>query len=239
MARTFKVMAALLSYPDETIQQAAADFKSVLAEEGIVRQPHQARLAPLIDELARGDLYDLQERYVELFDRSAALSLHLFEHVHGEGSARGQAMVDLQALYAEHGLEITARELPDYLPLFLEFLSTFALDEARAMLGEPRHVLEALGDRLGKRQSIYASVFGALVGLAGDNAAAAVGDIRSEDDDPDDLEALDRIWEEQPVTFGPDEQGCSIAEDMVARLEVPGAEQPLPRGQRRRQEGRT
>lgn len=235
MARTFKVMAALLGYPDETIQEAAADFKSVLAEEGIIPQPQQALLAPLIDELAHGDLYDLQERYVELFDRSAALSLHLFEHVHGEGSARGQAMVDLQALYAEHGLEITAKELPDYLPLFLEFLSTFALDEARVMLGEPRHVLEALGDRLGKRESIYASVFAALVGLAGDNAAAEIADIQSEDDDPDDLEALDRIWEEQPVTFGPGEQGCSVAEDMVARLKVPDAEQPP----RRRQEGGT
>ena len=231
MMRTFKVMAALLSYPGEAIQEAAADFKSVLAEEGIVPQGQRMRLAGLIDELASGDLYDLQERYVELFDRSAALSLHLFEHVHGEGSDRGQAMVDLQALYAEHGLEIAAKELPDFLPLFLEFLSTFALDEARTMLGEPRNVLEALGDRLDKRASLYASVFRALVSIAADNAAAAIGDIRSEDDDPDDLEALDRIWEEEPVVFGPGEQGCSIADDMVARLKVPGRQQPPPRGQ--------
>lgn len=231
MTRTFKVMAALLSYPGKDIQEAAADFKPVLAEEGIIPQPQQMRLAPLIEELAARDLYDLQERYVQLFDRSRALSLHLFEHVHGESSDRGQAMVDLQELYAKHGLEITAKELPDYLPLFLEFLSTFPLDEARTMLGEPRHVLEALGERLGKRESIYASVFQALLCIAADNAAAEIGDIQSEDDDPDDLEALDRIWEEEPVVFGPGEQGCSVAEDMVARLKVPGARQPPLRGQ--------
>lgn len=225
MMRSFKVLAALLSYPGEAIQEAAVDFKAVLAEEGIIGQPHREGLAPLIEELASGDLYDLQERYVELFDRSRALSLHLFEHVHGEGSERGQAMVDLQALYAEHGLAITAKELPDFLPLFLEFLSTFDLDEARAQLGEPRHVLQALGDRLGKRESIYQSVFVALVGLAADNAAAAIGDIQSEDDDPDDLEALDRAWEEQPVTFGPGEPGCSIADDMVAKFKVPSGGQ--------------
>ena len=90
MARSFKVMAALLSYPDDAIKGAAVDFKSVLAREGIIAQDQQTLLAPLIEELASRDLYDLQERYVQLFDRSRALSLHLFEHVHGESRDRGQ-----------------------------------------------------------------------------------------------------------------------------------------------------
>ena len=77
----------------------------------------------LLDELATGDLYDLQERYVLLFDRTRSLSLHLFEHVHGESRDRGQAMVDLKALYERHGLLMSSSELPDHLPLFLEFLS--------------------------------------------------------------------------------------------------------------------
>ncbi|MEJ2459788.1 MAG: hypothetical protein P8Y58_17260 [Novosphingobium sp.] len=49
----------------------------------------------LIDDLVTRDLYDAQERYVLLFDRTRKLSLHLFEHVHGESRDRGQAMVDL------------------------------------------------------------------------------------------------------------------------------------------------
>ena len=75
----------------------------------------------MIDDLAGGDLYDLQERYVLLFDRTRSLSLHLFEHVHGESRDRGQAMVDLLKLYEEGGFTPTATELPDFLPLFLEY----------------------------------------------------------------------------------------------------------------------
>lgn len=223
MSRTFKVLAALLSYPTEDIQAAAPAFKSVLAEEGLLPERQQMRVGHLIDQLATRDLYDLQERYVSLFDRSKSLSLHLFEHVHGEGRDRGQAMVDLQELYAQHGLEISAKELPDYLPMFLEFLSVLPLPEARAMLGEPGHVLEALRDRMRKRKSIYASVFRAMLSIADSNAAASVTDIHTADEDPDDLEALDEAWAEEPVTFGPGEEGCPIADQMVAKMNAPAA----------------
>jgi nitrate reductase delta subunit len=229
MMRTFKILAALLSYPDEAIKQSAPAFKAVLADEGLIPERQQMRLGHLIDEIVSRDLYDLQERYVALFDRSTALSLHLFEHVHGEGRDRGQAMVDLQQVYADHGLMISAKELPDFLPMFLEFLSTLPRDEALTMLGEPRHVLEAIRDRLRKRKSIYASVFRALASIAGDNAAAQAGDILTADDDPDDLEALDRLWEEDPVVFGPGEQACPVADNLVAKMKIPDGEAPRTR----------
>ena len=78
----------------------------------------QRALNLLIDEIATSDLFDLQERYVDLFDRGRSLSLHLFEHVHGESCDRGQAMIDLLALYEKNGLTIGANELPDFIPLF-------------------------------------------------------------------------------------------------------------------------
>lgn len=226
MTRTFKVLAALLSYPTEDIQAAAPEFAQVLEDDGLLPDGQRLRLTQLIAQIADRDLYDLQERYVSLFDRSRSLSLHLFEHVHGESRQRGQAMVDLQALYAEHGLEIAAKELPDYLPLFLEFLSLLPLEEARALLGEPGHVLEAMRDRLRKRKSIYASVFRALIAIASANPAASRADIRTKDEDPDDLDALDEAWAEEPVTFGPGEQGCPAADQMVARMNAPAAPQP-------------
>jgi nitrate reductase delta subunit len=221
MTRTLKVLAALLSYPTEDTQAAAVVFKEVLAEEDLLPKRQQVRLGQLIDQIATRDLFDLQERFVQLFDRSKTLSLHIFEHVHGESRDRGQAMVDLQALYAEHGLEISAKELPDYLPLFLEFLSVLPLEEARNLLGEPGHVLEALRDRLRKRKSIYASVFRALLSIAASNPAAAQADIFTEEEDPDDLEALDRAWAEEPVTFGPGEDACPVADQMVAKMNAP------------------
>ena len=96
------------------------------------------QLKLLIDEIATGDLYDLQERYVLLFDRTRSLSLHLFEHVHGESRDRGQAMIDLKAQYEKNGLAISASELPDFVPLFLEFLSTRPVERGVRVVGSAR-----------------------------------------------------------------------------------------------------
>jgi nitrate reductase delta subunit len=171
------------------------------------RLPHRNRdrLDRLLEEMASGDLYDLQERYVLLFDRTRSLSLHLFEHVHGESRDRGQAMVDLKQLYERHGLFMSSSELPDHLPLFLEFLSAIPEAEACELLEETSHVLEAIRQRLKKRKSAYSSVFSCAQALAEakpqtDVVAALMGE---PDEDPNDLAALDAAWEEEEVTFGP------------------------------------
>ena len=118
--KSLRALAALLTYPTAELVAAAAEIRDVLDSEAVVPRAARAALHRLIDDLAAGDLYDLQERYGLLFDRTRSLSLHLFEHVHGESRDRGQAMVDLLKLYEENGYTPTARELPDYLPLFLE-----------------------------------------------------------------------------------------------------------------------
>ena len=116
----------------------------------------KAALGRLADDIGGRDAYDAQERYVLLFDRTRSLSLHLFEHVHGESRDRGQAMVDLMAMYEEDGFEIDTKELPDYLPMFLEYLSMKPRAEAVQLLDETAHILAALRERLKKRQSVYA-----------------------------------------------------------------------------------
>ncbi len=208
MAYTWRALGALLAYPTEELQSATDEIADVLAREGIVPAPARAGIDALLDELARTDIYELQERYFALFDRSRTLSLHLFEHVHGESRDRGQAMADLLGLYGGHGLEVTAGELPDYLPLFLEFLSLLPIPEARAMLSEPASILRVLADRLTGRDTRYASVMEALAQLAEAPATAAADDV---EEDPDDLAALDAAWEEAAVQFGPGEMldGCS------------------------------
>ena len=137
MARTYRALAALIAYPTEALQAATGEIAAVLAEEGLVPAPRRAAIDELLAELAGRDIYELQERYFALFDRSRTLSLHLFEHVHGESRDRGQAMADLIELYRGHGFEPTASELPDFLPLFLEFLSLLPGHEAQALLAEP------------------------------------------------------------------------------------------------------
>jgi nitrate reductase delta subunit len=227
MARTFKALSALISYPNEEIKADARECLAAIEGEGLLPAPVVRRLALLIDELAANDLYDLQERYVLLFDRTRSLSLHLFEHVHGESRDRGQAMIDLKAQYEQHGLYLAAAELPDFLPLFLEFLSTLPLREACELLAQPAHILAGLGERLRKRSSPYAAVFGALTALASaaPDAAALAAVLEEPDPDPTDLAALDAAWEEEPVTFGPG-AATSCKDGLIARIRA--GKRPAP-----------
>ena len=171
-----------MSYPTEDLQAATGEIAAVLADEAILSAKERTAIGALLADLANTDIYELQERYFALFDRSRSLSLHLFEHVHGESRDRGQAMADLLALYEGHGLEMTAGELPDFLPLFLEFLSLLPDTEARTLLAEPAAIIRALADRLAARDTAYATVMEALAGLA---QAPAVGRSEIPDEDPD------------------------------------------------------
>jgi len=218
-AATFKVLSALLSYPTQELQNAAHDLYAALRGDGLLPQTTLAAVNGFIDELAAGDLYDLQERYVETFDRGRSLSLYLFEHVHGESRDRGQAMIDLKALYEKHDLDATSGELPDFLPLFLEFLSTLPLDEARELLGQIAHIAAALGERLRKRQGPYAVLFRALDDLAAPAKADApiVVAANLPEEDPADFAALDAQWEDEPVSFGP-EAAPNCREQLFARI---------------------
>ena len=203
MNRTLKVVSLLLSYPSAEMQAAVPELKAVLGEEAISERDRKL-LVRLADDIAMLDLYDAQERYVFLFDRTRSLSLHLFEHVHGESRDRGQAMVDLMAMYEADGFVIDAKELPDYLPMFLEYLSTKPAAEAAELLGQTAHIIAALRQRLKKRQSAYAGAFAVLesAGRARPDKGLLRDLLGTEDDNPDDLEALDRVWEEEAVTFG-------------------------------------
>jgi nitrate reductase delta subunit len=218
MIKTFKALSALLSYPTAELVAATGAISEAIDAEGLVPDRILDQLHALIAELAKNDLYDTQERYVLLFDRTRSLSLHLFEHVHGESRDRGQAMIDLKAQYEAAGLEISASELPDFLPLFLEYLAVRPLGEAGEALGQAVHILAALAERLRKRKSAYESVFRALVAIAAakpkDDDIAAV--LAEADPDPTDLAALDAAWEDEPVTFGPGANACK--DGLIARM---------------------
>ena len=212
---TLRVLSQLLTYPQEQLVEAAPELADVLAQEKLVDAYTRAALQPLLTRLEQGDLYALQENYVALFDRTRRLSLHLFEHVHGESRDRGQAMVDLAALYEKGGLYVASNELPDYLPLFLEFAATRPWAEARGLLKDVAHLLVQLEERLVERGSDYAAIFVALRILAGE-LRTVPADYLSQpakaDDPVADLEALDKEWEETAVTFGPGDamDGCSV-----------------------------
>lgn len=222
--RTLKAMSLVLSYPTEELQAAMPEIGAVLGADPRITPEARAALQRLAETLGAGDLYDAQESYVMLFDRSRTLSLNLFEHVHGESRDRGGAMVSLIETYRDAGFEPATSELPDHLPVLLEFLSTRPRAEARETLVDAAHILDALATRLHRRDSGYAAALAALVQLAGAeaDAEAVAGMLAEPDDDPTDLAALDAVWEEAAVTFGPDPNaGCPQVRDMLAAMDRP------------------
>jgi nitrate reductase molybdenum cofactor assembly chaperone NarJ/NarW len=200
-----RALGALLSYPNEELRQALPEIAQEILASRLIASSHRKDLLALVDELCSAGQLEAEERYVELFDRGRATSLYLFEHLHGEGRDRGQAMVDLRRLYERAGYELSSPELPDYLPVVLEYLSCRDLREARELLGDCAHILRRIGQSLIARRSSYAAVLQALLPIAGEKPidAATVPRVveRSEN--------LDRDWFEQPA-FGPD-SGASVS----------------------------
>ncbi|QTL04397.1 nitrate reductase molybdenum cofactor assembly chaperone [Aquabacter sp. L1I39] len=209
---TLRTLSALLTYPQPALIAAVPELSAALRGEGRLGTAQLDALAPLLERLATADLYALEEEYVALFDRTRRLSLHLFEHVHGESRDRGQAMVDLAALYEQGGLLMAANELPDFLPLFLEYAATRPRAEADGLLIDVDHILAGLEERLTARATAYAAVITALRSLAGTAHLVSTTPAEALPSPADELAALDKEWEETAVTFGPGDAmgGCSV-----------------------------
>lgn len=164
--KTFKVISLLLCYPESDWLAALPELEDALATEADVNGEAGARLAPLFALLRNSELIALQENYVATFDRNPSHSLHLFEHIHGESRDRGSAMIDLLNEYWKHDFDASASELPDYVPLFLEFLSQLPTEEALVLLGDAVHVLATIGRKLDANGSPYAHAFQILEALS-------------------------------------------------------------------------
>jgi nitrate reductase molybdenum cofactor assembly chaperone NarJ/NarW len=208
MTHTLRAAALLIGYPDAALRGMLPGIRSALRDEDALSASRLSEIDALIDTLTRTDALDAEAAYVELFDRGRSTSLHLFEHVHGDSRDRGPAMIDLAQSYEKAGLFLAPGEMPDYLPVVLEFASTQPAPAARAFLGEMTHIFNALFTALQKRESRYASVIGALIELAGEKAHA----VKLAPD-----EALDDSWAE-PLAF----DGCSTHGQAA-----PGSAQPI------------
>ena len=220
------VISRLLEYPDAALWQHQQELRDALAEGGALNLQQAAQLNNFISTLCGGDLLDAQASYSELFDRGRATSMLLFEHVHGESRDRGQAMVNLMNQYQQAGMEIDSRELPDHLPLYLEYLSQREESEARGGLQDVAPILALLAARLKQRESDYAVLFDVLLGLSQSDVAVEsvskqiAGEAR--DDTP---QALDAVWEEEQVKFVAD-AGCGESEISSHQKRFAGAVAP-------------
>lgn len=213
--KTFKILGLLLTYPRESLYAASAEMGSALRREGLLPAACVRDVEAFLERQERRDLLACQEEYVETFDRGRAHCLHLFEHVHGESRERGQAMADLNAMYAAKGLRIHTRELPDFLPLFMEYLSLCEFDEARDLLGEAIDVIGVIGARLRERGSDYACVFAALERLSAAKAdKGKVAEALGTAPDPQTPAELDEQWREAEAFGGDPAAECNACDAM-------------------------
>lgn len=204
---------------------------AILRAEGGLPDASLRGLEALINEVKGCELLDLQEAYVDLFDRTPSLSLHLFEHVHGDARERGQALADLLGKYQHSGLVIQNKEMPDYLPLFLEYLSTLSGKDMQEYLGATITIVAAIEERLRKRATPYAAVFTALRDIALHKPDlkqldAALGDASGA---PLNAEEIDKAWEEH-YAFGAagsmaGQADCPKASAMLARMQAESLKQ--------------
>ena len=199
--KTYRVLAALLQYPETTLLQAIPELAQAIKSENLLSKKSVEQLTLLQEQLKTEDLFTLQARYVDLFDRTPANSLHLFEHIYGDDRSRGQALADLQQVYSDAGLEMLSGETPDYLPLFLEHLSVIPIKDAQESLKELVDLLETLRQRLKKRQSPYTAIFYCLLELAKlkPNTAKVKAALKLADGSLPDTIETDALWEETPA----------------------------------------
>ncbi|MCC2636468.1 MAG: nitrate reductase [Moraxellaceae bacterium] len=218
--KILKVISLLLDYPVEALQGARGELAAAIAGAREISPAQRQALQAVLDRVAGGELLDAQEGYTELFERGRFLSLLLFEHVHGESRDRGQAMVDLMAQYEAAGFAIGVRELPDYIPLYLEYLSTCDAQTAREGLADVSHLLALLAARLEERGSDYSACLRALLQVAGAEPAVAMAEVQAQvaqEVRDDTLAALDAEWEEEAVNFMAGEADSSACSGAATR----------------------
>lgn len=218
--RSLRVLARLLDYPTQELQDASGELIEILNAERRLGEDLKTALMDWCQRTQESDLLELQAEYVALFDKGRATSLLLFEHVHGESRDRGQAMVDLMNEYQAAGFELDARELPDHLPLFLEYLSMCDEAEIGRWLGEIRHILALLTARLEERGADHALVPLALLALVGAESDVEEHRLQVKEEAPDNTpEALDAVWEEEAVRFSASsDEDCALQSAEGRRL---------------------
>lgn len=227
--KILSALSRLIDYPSQEMYDLGSDFANFIGNDSEVSEHDKKALLAFVEQRFGGDLLDWQSDYDGLFERGRSLSLLIYEHLHGESRDRGQAMVNLLEQYKAAGLDIGVRELPDYIPLFLEFASTQGSENAKGWLQDIAPILALLTVRLEKRDCNYSVLFNALVNLSGEDIDMQALKDQVKDEKRDDTKkALDKVWEEEAVTFGGDAVNGGCPSDTSKPSESQRRDQDVP-----------
>ena len=207
MIKTYKILSLLLSYPNEELQKFLLEVEKELREESLLHEDRINDISKFCERFNQLDLTNWQGEYVQLFDYSRSVSLHIFEHIQGDSRDRGQAMVNLMEFYKEKGMHLTAKELPDYIPAFLEFLSTQSISKSSELLGETVNIMDKINEALSEGENLYSSIFKAIISLSAKQPNKEITREMIKNEKPQDWDAE---YDEEPVTFGGEAPSCAM-----------------------------
>ena len=192
-----KLLAVLLAYPDDALVDALPELRAAAAA---LARGERRSLEPVLDALESTPLSELQRAYVETFDFDRRCGLHLTYHVHGDRRQRGLELVRLKRRYSDAGVPLEGSELPDYLPVVLEFTS-IRPDDGRELLTASRGVLELIRSALHDRGSLYAGVLDALCAALPQPSATQLREMQrlAEEGPPAELVGLESFDEPEPA----------------------------------------
>ncbi|MCW8827458.1 MAG: nitrate reductase molybdenum cofactor assembly chaperone [Gammaproteobacteria bacterium] len=156
----YKILSALLDYPNQELVEHLPEIRAEIDGSQNIEKEEKEALYKFLDHLTSMPLTEQQADYVKTFDMTPEHSLHLTHHLFGDDNDRnrGPALIDLAGLYQDYGIEVATNELPDFLPLILEFTSLLEEKEATMFLSDAHKVLALLADNLTKAGSPYAAL---------------------------------------------------------------------------------
>ncbi len=152
----YKMLSVLLDYPDQELIDHLPELREQTSSCIDIDDDERAGVLKVLDYLASMPLLELQAAYVQTFDMVAENSLHLTHHLFGDDKNRGPALIDLGELYKDYGVESVTNELPDYLPMILEFAAYLDDNEAMVFLSDASKVFTVLAQNLRTAESPYA-----------------------------------------------------------------------------------
>lgn len=164
--RLYKILSVLLEYPDQELIDHLPELHSEIDTCLDMDDAERVAMRQFLAHLQGTPLTTLQADYVQTFDLTAEHSLHLTHHLFGDDKNRGPALIDLGELYKDYGVEVVTNELPDYLPLILEFAAYLDDSEASVFLADANKVLGVLADNLNIAGSPYAALLSIVEGRA-------------------------------------------------------------------------
>jgi nitrate reductase delta subunit len=159
----YRALSRLLDFPESAMKASLAEIEEAVRNEPALGETSRKAGLDFVSWLRSRNLLDLQEIYTQTFDLSAKHTLCILHHLMEEQDrAKGEAMAGLIAFYRENGVEYIAPELPDYLPVILEFAAILSAEDARDFLAQSEEAVVILHDRLLGDESPYSPVFGML-----------------------------------------------------------------------------